>query len=73
MDYALEHVHTNNFRHMDVSPKNVMVTFSGIVKLLDFGYAKPLSGVVSENPTFIGSTRGLGTPGHMAPEAIGPL
>jgi len=49
--------------HRDVSPSNVMVTFDGSVKLLDFGIAKA---VTHSHQTESGRVKGKG--GYMSPE-----
>ncbi|WNG42729.1 protein kinase [Archangium minus] len=51
--------------HRDVSQKNVMVTYDGEVKLLDFGIAKARDGVVR---TQVGMVKG--TTGYMSPEQV---
>lgn len=61
---ALDHAHGQKIVHRDVKLGNVMVTPTGIVKLLDFGLAKAVRG-----PT-MRAERVIGTPRYMAPEAI---
>ena len=51
--------------HRDVAEKNIMVTYEGVTKLLDFGIAKALGRV---NRTTIGMVKG--TSGYMSPEQI---
>ncbi|HYO66102.1 MAG TPA: serine/threonine-protein kinase [Archangium sp.] len=51
--------------HRDVSQKNVMVTYDGGVKLLDFGIAKARDGMVR---TQVGTVKG--TTGYMSPEQV---
>lgn len=51
--------------HRDVAPKNVMVTFDGHVKVIDFGIAHA-SGRRSRTQTGVVK----GTPSHMAPEQL---
>jgi serine/threonine protein kinase len=51
--------------HRDVAEKNVMVTYEGVTKLLDFGIAKALG---RSGRTSIGMVKG--TSGYMSPEQI---
>lgn len=52
--------------HRDVSPSNVMLSFDGAVKLLDFGIAKALGGDTAEEGTKSGTLKGKFA--YMAPE-----
>jgi serine/threonine protein kinase len=54
---GLAYMHERNFVHVDVSPRNIIVTPNGRAKLIDFGMAGDASGV-----------RKGGTPTYMAPE-----
>ena len=51
--------------HRDVAEKNIMVTYEGVTKLLDFGIAKHLAG---EQRTQVGRVKG--TTGYMSPEQL---
>lgn len=51
--------------HRDVAEKNIMVTYDGVTKLLDFGIAKALG---RSGRTSIGMVKG--TSGYMSPEQI---
>ncbi len=51
--------------HRDVSQKNIMVTYDGVVKLLDFGIAKAKG---SLERTQAGTVKG--TTGYMSPEQV---
>jgi serine/threonine-protein kinase len=63
---ALDYVHWRGILHRDIKPANVMLTTSGVVKLMDFGIAADPSfpGDLTETGT------GLGTPSYMSPEQI---
>jgi serine/threonine-protein kinase len=71
---ALHHAHTvKNERgapmgvvHCDVSPTNVLVTYQGAVKIVDFGVARFAEHVRRTTGTALN-----GTVGYMAPEQIG--
>jgi serine/threonine-protein kinase len=51
--------------HRDVAQKNVMVTYDGVVKLLDFGIAKARGKL---QRTTVGTVKG--TTGYMSPEQV---
>jgi len=52
--------------HRDVSPSNVMLSYEGAVKILDFGIAKALGGENSDEGTQKGTLKGKFA--YMAPE-----
>ncbi|MFK0251537.1 serine/threonine-protein kinase [Amycolatopsis azurea] len=62
---GLHAAHEAGVLHLDVKPKNLLLTTQGVMKVADFGIAK----VISEGATLV--THGgevLGTPAYIAPE-----
>jgi eukaryotic-like serine/threonine-protein kinase len=51
--------------HCDISPPNVMISFEGEVKVIDFGIAKSAIRIAGTNPNM-----GFGKFGYMAPEQL---
>ena len=72
---GLSKAHSAGIAHRDLKPENLMLTDDGIVKILDFGVAKPSRAVPekdydgtteAQDPTVAGAI--VGTVGYMAPE-----
>ncbi len=72
---GLAKAHAAGIVHRDIKPANVMVTGDGLVKILDFGLAKPLTteraeGVTAGTLTDTREGMVVGTPHYMSPEQL---
>ncbi len=61
---GLDYAHQKGIFHRDVKPDNIMISKTGIVKVMDFGIAR----IVESTLTRTGSV--MGTPAYMSPEQI---
>jgi tetratricopeptide (TPR) repeat protein len=68
---ALAEAHQRNIVHRDIKPGNIMIGPSGVVKVLDFGLAKPFDALDNATRTAVSAVGTVaGTTPYMSPEQL---
>lgn len=64
---AIAYLHSSDIIHRDIKAENILVTKDGAIKLADFGLARRLDGVLSDEYCLSSI---LGTPAYCSPEVV---
>lgn len=67
---AIEHIHGRGYAYRDLKPENLLFAANGYIKLVDFGFAKPLPFLSKTNTVQHRTFTLCGTPDYMAPEVV---
>jgi serine/threonine protein kinase/formylglycine-generating enzyme required for sulfatase activity len=67
---GLQHAHEQGLVHRDVKPQNLMLTKTGIVKVMDLGLARLSQSSGEQWAGLTGTGAIMGTPYYMAPEQV---
>ena len=67
-------LHDSGYIHRDLDPSNIMITIDNHIKLIDFGIAKRVSSLNTNDKSFTSTGQFIGKPKYAAPElALGDV
>lgn len=67
---GLMFMHDKGYIHRDIDPTNIMITTDGRVKLIDFGIAKKMTSLTTNDKSLTQSGQFIGKPDYAAPELV---
>lgn len=71
---AVQHAHQKGILHRDLKPSNILACLEDerpTVKVIDFGIAKALHGLLASQALFTRVGQFIGTPAYVSPEQVG--
>jgi serine/threonine-protein kinase len=63
-------MHDNGYIHRDIDPTNIMITTDGHIKLIDFGIAKRMNNLTTNDKHLTQAGQFVGKPEYAAPELV---
>lgn len=63
-------LHDAGYIHRDIDPSNIMVTSEGHIKLIDFGIAKQMNNLTTNDRSLTVAGKFMGKPEYAAPELV---
>ncbi|PXF46373.1 putative myosin light chain kinase [Gracilariopsis chorda] len=64
---GIAYLHSSDIVHRDIKPENILLSADGVVKIADFGLARRVDGVASDQYCLSSI---LGTPAYCSPEVV---
>ncbi|MBW7905799.1 MAG: tetratricopeptide repeat protein [Phycisphaerae bacterium] len=67
---AVQHAHQRGVIHRDLKPSNILVSATGVSRVVDFGLARAVDSDSSDAARLTGTAELLGTPAYASPEQV---